>query len=106
MSIDAFYTESITPYTITESATFPYDKAETAGTAFRGAIDLIGSNEQWADAELVARSSHWLACETGVTLTRGMRLRWGARTFEITGVPDAGPLKAGHHQEVYLKEIA
>ncbi len=105
MSISKFYTCTFIPYTLAPATTFPYDMVETAGTAFKGALDTIGSHETWADAEVVAMSTHWIACSTNVSVTQGQTLKYGTRTFNVTGIPDPVTLKAGHHQEIYVKEI-
>ena len=105
MSIAKFYKQSFTPYTMAEATTFPYDLIETAGTNFKGALDLVGSDEKWADAALVALSTHWISCATSVSVTQGMKIGLGSRRFEVMGKPDPVLLKGGHHQEIYVKEI-
>ena len=105
MSIDHFYTQSFTPQTWTAAAAWPYDNTWVDGTVFKGAIDTVSSNDRWADAQLVAISSHWIATKTSVTITKGQRIKFGARIFEVTGIPDPIYLKPNHHQEIYVKEI-
>lgn len=105
MSIDRYYTQSFTVQTYSESSTFPYDLAWTDGATFKGALDTVSSNDRWADSQIVALSSHWIACPTGVSVAKGNRIKYGARTFEVVGIPDPVSLKPGHHQEIYVKEI-
>jgi head-tail adaptor len=105
MSLDKYYTETFIPYSWTASAAWPFEPTWTAGTAFKGAIDMLSSRDRWADGQVFAGSTHMLFCKTSQSLTKGMRIGWSSRTFEIMGYPDAIPLKTGHHQEIYLKEI-
>jgi len=105
MSIDNYYTEVITPYTWTASATWPFEPTWTAGSTFKAAIDQISSSDRWHDGQIFATSTHVLMCKTSQSLTKGMRVGWGSRIFEIEGISDAIPLKTGHHTEVYIKEI-
>ena len=105
MAIDKYYTQSFTVQSYTESSTFPYDLAWVDGSTFKGALDTVSSNDRWADSQLVAISSHWIACPTSVSIAKGNRIKYGSRIFEVTGIPDPVALKPGHHQEVYLKEV-
>ena len=105
MSIDKFYTQSFTIQTFGPASTFPYDDTWTDGSTFKGALDVVSSNDRWADAQLVAISSHWIATKTSVAIAKGNRVKYGSRIFEVVGIPDPISLKAGHHQEVYVKEI-
>jgi head-tail adaptor len=105
MSIDKFYTQSFIPQVWTASTVFPYDETWTDGTAFKGALDIVSSSDRWADAQLVAISSHWIATSTGVSIAKGNRIKFGTRVFEVTGIPDPIYLKPSHHQEIYCKEI-
>lgn len=105
MAIDKYYTQSFTVQSYTESSTWPYDLTWVDGATFKGAIDTVSSNDRWADSQLVAISSHWIACPTSISIAKGNRIKYGSRIFEVTGIPDPVALKPGHHQEVYLKEV-
>lgn len=105
MSIDNFYKQTFTPQTWGTSTSFPYDDAWTNGTPFNGALDIVSSSDRWADAQLVAISSHWIATKTSVSIGKGDRIAFGTRTFEVTGIPDPIYLKPSHHQEIYVKEV-
>jgi hypothetical protein len=105
MSLDNYYTETLIPYTWTASASWPYQPTWTAGSAFKGAIDQISSSDRWHDGQIFATSTHLLLTKPGQSIGKGMRIGWGSRLFEVEGLSDAIPLKTGHHQEVYLKEI-
>lgn len=103
--IDRFYTQSFTPQTWTAAAAYPYQETWTNGTAFKGAIDTVSSNDRFADGQLAAISTHIILTKTSVSLTKGQRIVFGSRTFDIMGIPDPVYLRAGHHQEVYVKEV-
>jgi len=105
MSIESFYKQSFIPQTWMASATFPYDETWMDGSAFNGALDIVSSSDRWADAQLVAISSHWIATKTSVSITKAQRIKFGTRVFEVTGIPDPIYLKPSHHQEIYVKEI-
>jgi head-tail adaptor len=104
MSIESFYRQSFIPQTWTASATFPFDETWTDGSAFKGALDTISSAERWADAQVVALSSHWIATKANVSLTKNNRIKFGTRIFEVVGPPDPCLLKPGHHAEIYVRE--
>lgn len=91
--------------TIAPATTFPYDMVETAGATFKGALDTVSSSDRWADAQLVAISSHFIACKSTVSILKGDMIKYGSRYFEVTGIPDPVTLKPGHHQELYCKEV-
>jgi len=105
MAIDKYYTQSFTVQSYTESSTFPYDLAWVDGSTFKGALDTVSSNDRWADSQLVAISSHWIATKSSVSIAKGDRIKYGSRIFEVTGIPDPVSLKPGHHTEIYVKEI-
>lgn len=105
MSIDSFYKQSFTIVTQAPATTFPYDLVETAGATFKGALDTVSSADRWADAQLVAISSHWIATKSSVAVGKGERIKYGTRYFEVTGIPDPVSLKPNHHQEIYCKEV-
>jgi len=105
MSIEKYYKQSFIPQTWAASSMFPFDETWVDGAAFKGALDIVSTNDRWADAQLVAISSHWIATKTSVSITKGNRIKFGTRVFEITGIPDPIYLKPSHHQEIYCKEI-
>lgn len=105
MSIETYYTNTFTPQTWMAGSIYPYDNTWVDGTAFLGALDTVSSNDRWADAQLVAISTHWIACSTSISITKAQRIKYGTRIFEVTGIPDPVSLKPGHHQEVYVREI-
>ena len=102
--IEKYYTQSFTQQTWTASATFPFEPTWTDGLTFKGALDTVSSNERWADAQLVAISSHWIATKANLNINKADRIKLGSRIFEVTGVPDPVYLRANHHQEIYVKE--
>ena len=111
--IGEYYRE--TAYLITQrpSCTYPYDLVTSSCSAFRCAIDTVGSQERWIAGDIAAISTHWLACETGEAIgayssgnIKQDKVRWGSRYFDVTGVADDCALRPGHHKEVYLKEVS
>ena len=106
MSIDSFFKQSFSIVTQAPASTFPFDLVETVGATFKGALDTVSSSDRWADAQLIAISSHWISTKSSVSVSKGDRIKYGSRYFEVTGVPDPVSLKPGHHQEIYVKEVS
>jgi head-tail adaptor len=104
MSIDSFFTETFIPYTWTAGSVWPYENTWTAGISFKGAIDTVSSRESFQDGNLAGISSHLILTKANTIITKGMRIGYGSRTFDVVGPPDPIPIRPGHHAEIYVKE--
>jgi hypothetical protein len=105
MGIDSFYVDSFTLQKTTSGASFPYDATATSCTAFKGALDQVGSQERWISGELAALTTHWIATNTALDVSQKDVVKYGSRYFRVIGRCDMASLKAGHHQEILLQEV-
>jgi len=105
MSLDKYYTETFIPYSWTASAAWPYEPTWTAGSSFAGALDTVSSRESYNDGNLAGISSHLILTKASTTITKGMRIGYGSRMFDVVGPPDTIQLRPGHHAEIYVKEV-
>lgn len=103
--IERFYNQTFTPQTWTAAAAYPYEPTWTNGSTFKGAIDTVSSGDRWADGQLAAISTHIILTKTSVSITKGNRIVFSSRTFDVMGIPDPVYLRPGHHQEIYVKEV-
>ncbi len=79
-------------------------KAWTDGTAFRGRLSSIGSNEKMSNDKMILESTHKLFCnhQTISPISR-IRNNDSTRYFQIKGI--VNPSNSNHHLELYLREI-
>jgi hypothetical protein len=105
MGIERFFTESIAVTAFAPSATWPFENAWTAitGSPFKGSFtELSGSRADVGGASEV-RADAMVCLPTSVTVTTANHITHDSKTFEIVNIKKL-PEKAGHHQEIYLKE--
>jgi hypothetical protein len=105
MGIERFYTESIGILAFSPSGTYPFDDTWTAitGSPFNGAFtELSGARADVGGASEV-RADAMVCLPTSVPVLSKYHVTYDSKTYEIVNIKKL-PEKAGHHQEIYLKE--
>jgi hypothetical protein len=105
MGIERFYTESISISALSASSTWPYAEAWTAitGSPVRGLFtELSGSRADVGGASEI-RADAMVCLPTNIKILSSYRVGYNSKTYEIVNIKKL-PERAGHHQEVYLKE--
>lgn len=105
MGIERFYTESIAVTAFTASATWPFAMGWNAitGSPFKGSFTELSGSRADVGGASEARADAMVCLPTSVTMLSFYRITHDSKTYEIVNIKKL-PEKAGHHQEVYLKE--
>ncbi len=101
MSIETYYTESPTIYSLTTSTGWAGEPSYTAGTTIKAALNPSAGREQYSAGRVTAYADYKLYCSDTVSLTAQQRVvSTGGDTFEVVFVKDT--LGRGHHKKVLL----
>jgi len=98
--------ETFYPLTLTETSDNQggVTSAWTDGTAFKGRLSSLSSNEIMSNNKLTLNSTHKLFCNyQTIDETKRIRNNDSTRYFSITGI--INPSNANHHQEIFLTEL-
>ena len=107
MGISDYYIMTITPRSKSSSSDSMggYDDTWSNGTAFKGRIRRLRSDEQVKNEQKKSITTHRLYCDASNTLTTVMRVVEGSDTYEVIAVYEVNDMETGHHLEVDLKKV-
>ncbi len=96
-----FYPQTLTT---TEDGMGGHSESWSDGTAFRGRLSSINSNERTVNNKLTLESTHKIFCGYQ-SISASSRIRNSANTrhFEIVGI--VNPSDLNDHIEIFVKEI-
>ena len=102
MSIEDYYTETITKVTVTRSTDeFSTSSAVETTATFIGAINPRTGGEYFTGGRNFPDADYKLFCSDTVSLSESDRIRWGGSTFNVIFVKDT--FNMAHHKNVLLK---
>lgn len=106
MSLLHLYNNTMNVYSITETQSVDSGGLVETETLQDAAVPCLLDVIRGHERELLGRegvvATHWIFCDTGITLTEKHRIKIGSRVFDLQKVDDIQ--ERGHHREVLVEE--